>query len=131
MFNNNFNAEIIAEADFDVIVPDMKHVPVAIPHLVNILQLSREPGASRWSPLQIMSTVSIVYTVIVAMLFGGSYKASGCLKQLMESLTKHVKGIEGLLRMAMGCTIVATLVTNSSTMGTWEPCSRALSSRQR
>lgn len=66
----------------------------------------------------IMSTVSIVYTVMVAMLFGGSFKASGCLNQLMESLTKHVKGVEGLRRMAMGCTIVTTLVTSSSTMGT-------------
>ena len=38
VLNNNINAEIIAEAGFDVVVPDMEHAPVTIPQLINILQ---------------------------------------------------------------------------------------------
>ncbi len=66
----------------------------------------------------IISTDSIIFTVLLAMLFGGSYQASGCLEELLEMLTRRVKTPFGLRRLAIICAVFATITTGSSTIAT-------------
>ncbi len=66
----------------------------------------------------IVSTDSIIFTVLLAMLFGGSYQASGCLAELLEILTRRVKTPYALRRLAVVCVVFATIVTGSATIGT-------------
>ncbi len=64
----------------------------------------------------IASISSIIFTVMLAMLFGGSYQASGALGELLEILTRRVKTPLALRRLANVCVVLTTIVTGSSTM---------------
>ncbi len=66
----------------------------------------------------INSTDSIIFTVLLAMLFGGSYQASGALAELLEMLTRRVKSPFALKRLAIACVVFATITTGSSTIAT-------------
>ncbi len=64
----------------------------------------------------ISSTASILITITLAMVFGGSYQACGALADLLSFMTKNVNSTSGLRRLAHICCTFVMIATGSIMM---------------